>query len=328
MEFFTEVAIKPSENKINYNMPLLFLGSCFAQNISTFFVNAKFNCNINPSGIVYNPLVISNLVKKIVENKVYCNNDFFFDGVNYCCYDFHGSFSHQNLEIAVKNANQSIKNAADFIKNASFCFVTLGTAYVYFLKQNSQPVSNCHKQNSDIFFRRRLEIEEVYNSISSMIETFIKVNPKIRFVLTVSPIRHWKDGAHGNRVSKAILLSSVEKIIENYTCAEYFPSYEIVEDQLRDYRFYAEDMIHLSPTAEKIIWEKLSQTYFSQKTQLEIKKVEKFMLSVKHRIIDYKSLKTKEFAKKNIEIANNLEKEIIGLDLSEEKKYFLQLLEN
>ena len=328
MQLFTEVIVDKSVKKIDYKTPLMFIGSCFAQNISNFFVNAKFNCNVNPAGIIYNPLSISNLIENIVENKIYNQNDFFFDGENYNCYDFHGSFSNKNVENAVENVNKSLKYAGEFLKTAEFCFITLGTSFVYYLKENCRAVSNCHKQKPDLFFRKRLEIYEVCDCLKKIVENIKKINKNIQIVFTVSPIRHWKDGAHGNRISKALLHLGVENIMEQYPDIQYFPSYEIVEDQLRDYRFYAEDMIHLGPLAEKIIWEKLSDTFISEDTKLQIKRVEKFMLSVNHKIIYLKSPKTKEFAKKNIEIAATLEREISGLDLSEEKKYFSYLIEN
>ena len=330
MDLFTKVDIPKSSISIDYSSKLMFVGSCFAENISRFFVDAKFNCLVNPTGIIYNPLSIRQMVKNVVNQKVYDEHDFFFDGNNYCSYDFHGAYSRGTLQEAIALANNCMTEARAFLQNADVVFITLGTAYVYFLADNpAQPVCNCHKQKPETFIRRLVSVDEVAAALSDIVFNLSSLNSKLsspnsklKIVFTVSPIRHWKDGAHGNLLSKSTLHLGIEQILQKFDCCEYFPSYEILEDELRDYRFYAEDMIHPSPLAEKIIWQRLRDTYINKVCQSQIARVEKFMQSVHHRIFDPTSPATLDFCKKNLALADVLESEIQGLDLKDEKKYF------
>ena len=327
MDLFTKVDIPKSSISIDYSSKLMFVGSCFAENISRFFVDAKFNCLVNPTGIIYNPLSIRKMVENVVNQKVYDEHDFFFDGNNYCSYDFHGTYSRGTLQEAIALANNCMTEARAFLQNADVVFITLGTAYVYFLADNpAQPVCNCHKQKPETFIRRLVSVDEVAAALSDIVFNLSSLNSKLKNVFTVSPIRHWKDGAHGNRLSKSTLHLGIEQVLQKFDCCEYFPSYEILEDELRDYRFYAEDMIHPSPLAEKIIWQRLRDTYINKVCQSQIARVEKFMQAVHHRIFDPTSPATLDFCKKNLALADVLESEIQGLELKDEKKYFQNIL--
>lgn len=327
MDLFTKVDIPKSFISIDYSSKLMFVGSCFAENISRFFVDAKFNCLVNPTGIIYNPLSIRQMVENVGNQKVYDEHVFFFDGNKYCSYDFHGAYSRGTLQEVIALANNCMTEARAFLQNADVVFITLGTAYVYFLADNpAQPVCNCHKQKPETFVRRLVSVDEVAAALSDIVSNLSSLNSKLKIVFTVSPIRHWKDGAHGNRLSKSTLHLGIEQVLQKFDCCEYFPSYEILEDELRDYRFYAEDMVHPSPLAEKIIWERLRDTYINKVCQSQIARVEKLMQAARHRIADEKSPATKEFCKKNLALADLLESEIQGLDLSEEKNYFQKVL--
>ena len=327
MDLFTKVDIPKSNISIDYNSKLMFFGSCFAENISRFFVDAKFNCLVNPTGIIYNPLSIRQMVANVVNQKIYDEHDFFFDGNNYCSYDFHGAYSRGTLQEAVALANNCMIDAYNYLKNADILFVTLGSAYVYFLADNpAQPVCNCHKQKPETFIRRLVSVDEVAAALSDIVLSLSSLNSKLKIVFTVSPIRHLRDGAHGNRLSKSTLHLGIEQVLQKFDCCEYFPSYEILEDELRDYRFFAEDMVHPSSLAEKIIWQRLRDTYINKVCQSQISRVEKFMQAVHHRIFDPTSPATLDFCKKNLAIADVLESEIQGLDLKDEKKYFQNIL--
>ena len=327
MDLFTKVDVPKSSISIDYSSKLMFFGSCFAENISRFFVDAKFNCLVNPTGIIYNPLSIRQMVKNVVNQNVYDEHDFFFDGNNYCSYDFHGAYSRGTLQEAVALANNCMAEARTFLQDVDVVFITLGTAYVYFLADHpAQPVCNCHKQKPDTFIRRLVSVDEVVEALSDIVSKLSSLNSKLKIIFTVSPIRHLRDGAHGNRLSKSTLHLGIEQVLQKFNCCEYFPSYEILEDELRDYRFYAEDMTHPSPLAEKIIWQRLRDTYINKVCQLQISRVEKFMQAVHHRFIDPSSPATHDFCKKNLALADVLESEIQGLDLSVEKKYFKNYL--
>ena len=326
MNFFTPVEIEKSSFSIDYTSKLVFIGSCFAENISKYFENAKFQCLVNPSGILYNPLSISMMIENVLSGKRYSESDFFFDGALYNSYDFHGRFSSDNLQTAVIKANNSMEKAYVFFKTADVVFITLGTAFVYFLQENGLPVANCHKQLSEKFLRRLISVSEVENALKNIVEKLHNVNKNIKIVLTVSPLRHFRDGAHGNNLSKSTLHLGTNFVIKNYEFVHYFPSFEIVMDELRDYRFYEKDMVHLSETSEEYIWQKIKQTYFSDKVSLQVERVEKFMKSVGHRIENPFSLASKAFFEKNIFTAKCLESEIQGLNLEKEKEYFCGFL--
>jgi hypothetical protein len=197
---------------------------------------------------------------------------------------------------------------------------------VYFLQENGLPVANCHKQLSEKFLRRLISVSEVENALKNIVEKLHNVNKNIKIVLTVSPLRHFRDGAHGNNLSKSTLHLGTNFVIKNYEFVHYFPSFEIVMDELRDYRFYEKDMVHLSETSEEYIWQKIKQTYFSDKVSLQVERVEKFMKSVAHRIENPFSLASKAFFEKNIFTAKCLESEIQGLNLEKEKAYFCGFL--
>ncbi len=324
MNFFTEVEIGKSEIKIDYNSKIVFIGSCFAEDISAYFENAKFQVLKNPSGILYNPLSIREMIKNVLNKKRYGENDFFYSGELYNCYDFHGRFSHGDLFTAINQVNESFEKAYVFFKEADVFFITLGSAFVYFLRENSMPVANCHKQNPNVFFRRLITVDEVQNAVNEIVETINKINSKARIVFTVSPLRHFRDGAHNNNLSKSTLQLGTVFVEKSYEFVEYFPSFEIVIDELRDYRFYEKDMIHLSEVAREYIWQKIKQTYFSDKVSLQVERVEKFMKSVNHKIENPFSLASKTFCKRNIFLAESLESEIQGLNLEKERKYFLE----
>lgn len=327
MEFFTKVDIPKSNISIDYKSKLAFFGSCFAENISRFFVDAKFCCLVNPTGIIYNPLSIRQMVENVVDNKIYSESDFFYDGNSYSCFDFHSLYSRGTLQEALNVANDRVSETRKFLYNADILFVTLGTAFVYFLTDcPGLPVNNCHKQKPETFVRRLVSVAEVADALSDAVARLRNFNPNLKIVFTVSPIRHWKDGAHSNRLSKSTLHLGVEQVLSRFENCEYFPSCEILEDELRDYRFYAEDMIHPSELTEKIIWRRLRDTYVNKVCDSQISRVEKFMQAAKHRFFDENSPNSIEFCKKNLQLAILLESEIQGLDLNFEKNHFKKYL--
>lgn len=238
------------------------------------------------------------------------------------CFDAHSSLSANSREECIEKLNAATTLAREFLQKADIVFITLGTAFVYFLKSTGDVVSNCHRQDTSLFERRMIPVEECVRALESIVQDLAKIkqdwilrsaqndahSPHI--VFTVSPLRHMADGAHENSLSKATLLLAINK-----TGAEYFPSYEIVMDELRDYRFYADDMVHLSKTAEDYIFERMVKTYCNERTRGDIAAVEKFLKSANHRIVDVDSPATQEFKKKLASQAAELEKQIAGLSL-------------
>ena len=326
VNLYTEVKIPKSQTVISYNSNLMFVGSCFADNIGEMFANAKFRCLANPLGTLYNPLSINILFDILTTNRAITADDFFQSGNLYCSYLMHGDFSDPDLNSAVSNANNSINTARIFLKTADIVFITLGTAWVYYLNQNNAPVANCHKQNPNLFTRRMLSVEQSSEALQNICRIITEFNPKVKIVLTVSPIRHIADGAIDNTLSKSTLLLSVNETVNNISNVEYFPSFEIMIDQLRDYRFYESNLTHPSATAREIIFEKLILTYCSQDTINQISTVANFIKSVNHKIVSPDSPQTIAFAQKQLQKAMQLEAQIFGLDLSKEIHYFNDII--
>lgn len=311
MNLFTKVDIPQSDIRIDYQSKLAFFGSCFADNISLRFAERKFHVLANPLGVIYNPLSIENQIGKIAgemrdENSL---------AESWNLWDAQGSFSEEAL-------GKVVAETLDFLKTADVVFITLGSAFVYFLKETGKAVCNCHKQPAELFERRLISVDEAADALRGAVAALRKINSKIRIVFTVSPLRHLNDGAHGNNLSKSTLHLAVEKVLqesvqnglrENFV--SYFPSYEIVMDELRDYRFYAEDMTHLTKVAEDYIFERMLDTYCDETTIANTKLVEKYMKTVNHRIVDPSSPKVAELNQQIAEKAVQLEKQIPGLDL-------------
>ncbi len=317
MNFCTKVDLPATDFKIDYNNRLAFFGSCFADNISAQFAERKFHVLVNPFGTVYNPVSLASQIKAIADGKVFGEEDVFQD--TRCdrlwhCWDAHSSLSGATKEECVEKLNTSTAQARDFLQKASALFITIGTAFVYYLKDSGKPVSNCHRQDPNLFTRRMISVDEATEAICETIASIRQLNPHAHIVFTVSPLRHMSDGAHGNNLSKATLQLAIHNALEK-TVAEYFPSYEIVMDELRDYRFYDSDMIHLSKTAEEYIFERMVETYCDSITRENIAKVEKFLKMANHRIQDENSPATQEFKEKLAKQAAELEKGITGLKL-------------
>ena len=330
MEFFTKIDIPRPGFTIDYTKKLAFFGSCFADNISAQFSSRKFQVLSNPFGTVYNPVSLAAQVKAVAEGKVFGEQDVFQDGcwnrgasaadagtagVGACgpwhCWDAHGSLSGATQEECIAKLNAAAAMARDFLQQADVVFITLGTAFVYYLNDSGKPVSNCHRQDPSLFTRRMISVDESAEALTNIINDLHTINNKLHIVFTVSPLRHMADGAHQNSLSKATLMLAIGK-------APYFPSYEIVMDELRDYRFYDSDMVHLSKTAEEYIFERMVDTYCSDTAKENIAKVEKFVKSANHRIVDSASPATAEFQKKLAAEAASLEKQIPGLVLNTE----------
>jgi hypothetical protein len=369
MELFTRVDTPKAGFEIDYTSRIAFFGSCFADNISAQFAARKFSVLANPFGTVYNPVSIAGQIRAIADGKVFGEDDVFqdtrCDGL-WHCWDAHGSLSGATREECIKKLNNAATRTREFLKQADVVFITLGTAFVYYLKDASatgngdvhgRAVANCHRQAPALFERRMITVEEAARALENIGRDLTRIkrdwiatptvrddDRKFHIVFTVSPLRHMGDGAHNNTLSKATLLLAINSIkqktmdsigsasLQNDKASRastgYFPSYEIVMDELRDYRFYADDMVHLSKTAEEYIFERMAETYCSEKTRADIAQVEKLMRMANHRIADPESPATHAFAGKILAQAKSLEKSISGLNLSEEIAKFSKISGN
>ena len=277
MNFRTEIQIQKSPQKINHSQKILLLGSCFAQNMQVKFTEGGFEA-MHPFGAIYNPYSVANSFKLIDEKQTLNPESLFFQKDKWNSYAFHSSYSSADKNEAIRQMSEAIARANDILNSENpIIIITLGTSWVYELNETGEIVANCHHSAASSFNRRAMDVEEIIEVLSPICQT------GKRIVFTVSPVRHLKDGAHENQLSKSKLLLAVDKLTAQHPNCEYFPSYEIVLDELRDYRFFAEDMAHPTALAVDYIWEKFSGTYFSDKTIDGIKEYEKIVKTEKHR---------------------------------------------
>lgn len=272
--------------EITHKSRIMLAGSCFASNIGVKLAERKFNIEINPFGTLYNPLSLAKMFKMVEEGGMFDSSSaeiFEHNGLWHSMLH-HSDFSCSTKERLIETLNSRMQESHMRAKSCDTAIVTFGTAYAYTLKDGGTVVGNCHKLPGNMFTRRLLSIEEIADTMSDVIETYRKNNPGIRFIFTVSPIRHLRDGAHDNQKSKATLLLAIDRLIERFPAnAFYFPAYEIVLDELRDYRFYADDMVHPSPAAIEYIWECFGKCYFSDTTQKLNESVENILKDCNHR---------------------------------------------
>ncbi|MCF8381306.1 MAG: GSCFA domain-containing protein [Bacteroidales bacterium] len=308
MNFRTEIPAQKSAFNISHKTPVLMMGSCFTDNVGSLLEEKLFPVKTNPFGVVYNPMSVFKALEIILENKKKKDADLFEFNHSWHSWDHHSVFSGPDKAEVLNKINSEIGSSHEFLKSTKYLILTFGTAWIYRLKSNKAVVCNCHKVPAKEFDRELLEISEIETRFSNLLENLKQLNPEINIILTVSPVRHWKDGAHGNQISKSILHLAIESILKrNNEDCEYFPSYEILIDDLRDYRFYADDLLHPNKQAIEYIFEKFENTYFDQKTSDLNKRIDKFIKASKHKLFDKDSAKTKAFIMLQIEGISELQ---------------------
>ena len=292
MELMTRIDIPESEWKMKTGAKVLLVGSCFADEIGEKMVRGGFEAMVNPFGTLYNPASIAASLLRSISEKEYTADSVELiqnesDGM-WHSWMHHSSFSSLDVATLVERINGTTHCVADFLREADVLIVTMGTAIIYRLKETGMLVANCHKQLDSLFVRERLNSYDIVDQWEMLLQLLESVNPKLKVIFTVSPIRHKRDGYHVNQVSKGILLQGVDEIVNgkssNSQCF-YFPSYEIMMDELRDYRFYADDMIHPSEKAVEYIWQRFQDTYFDNKTKDAVAKATKEWARHQHRQI-------------------------------------------
>ena len=319
MQFTTEVRIDTNVLDVNHSHSILLMGSCFVEHIGEKLKGAKFNALINPYGVLYNPMSIVTSLKEMLNNTPYnLSSLFFYQGLWHSAMH-HSVFSGASKEKVLENINDALNEAHLFLKQTDYLVVTLGSSWVYFDKTHHQIVGNCHKQPEHFFTRQLVEVDEIVNEWNRVIELLLAVNPNLKILFTVSPIRHVRDGLHGNQLSKSTLLLSIHKLQEQRkNTVYYFPAYEIMLDELRDYRFYADDMCHPSGLAVDYIWEKFIHFAISVQSQDLIKECEKIKKALNHRPFNPESEKHQEFLKNLLEKIEALSKRYPNLAFNKE----------
>ena len=288
LKFRTELRIEPRQGAIDHSSRILLLGSCFSDEIGSRLIKAGFDAVVNPTGTLYNPMSIAAAVERFAGYDASPSDALVYNGGLWHSMDHHTRFSSPDRETLMDAVGQSIAKGAEALHAASHLIITLGSAYVYEFKDTGRVVANCHKLPADRFERRRLDIGEITDRWRGLVGRMLDEFPDLEIIFTVSPIRHVADGLHGNQLSKATLHLAIDRIVAEFPGrVSYFPAYEALVDDLRDYRFYAEDLVHPSSVGVEYVYSLVAATYFNGKTRDEANVREKEYRRQNHRPLQH-----------------------------------------
>jgi hypothetical protein len=323
----TEVEIKCPKWDINYRSKTIFIGSCFSDNIGGIFQQHKLPVLLNPFGVLYNPSSISKALLLSIKNQPLIKEELVQHDALWHSFYFHGSFSNINPDTVISTCNAAIATTHQFLKSANYLFITLGTAWVYKHIATETVVSNCHKIPDRQFHRYRMTVNEIVEEWDGLLTQLQAFNPELKIVFTVSPIRHLKDGAHENQLSKSVLLLAIDEIMDRQQGGRitYFPAYELVNDELRDYRFYNSDMIHISETAIRYIFEKVKVTFFSTQTSAIFKQIAGIVQATEHRIMNNNQETLRQFSHTMLTKIEKAQSMFPYINFQEEVEHFTRL---
>ena len=311
MKLTTPVEIKPLSNRLSYKDRVWFIGSCFADEMGRRCTERYFDARVNPFGVLFNPCSISDclgLLEGYGINAEQCSfipEDVIETSGGFCSFHHHGSMARPTAQEFLDNANRVLADASDFYYREGWVVGTLGTAFIYTDKESGNVVANCHKLPADRFERTMIDSDQVYDALSQ----YVVARPNRQWIFTVSPVRHLADGLHANTLSKATLHLGIEKLVNRYPNAHYFPAYEILMDELRDYRFYADDMMHPSAQAADYIFERFMDFVLDEKDRPLLAEAEKIRSMMQHRLLNPETEQSRDFeARRHASLASFLEK--------------------
>ena len=308
MQFRTQIPLSKTNNLIDYNSKILSIGSCFAENMAEKFDYFKFQNVTNPFGIIFNSVSIDKIIERTVQEKWFIEKDVFFHNERWHCFEVHSDLSNSDREELLETLNKAISETNKKLKEATHIIITYGTSWIYRNIQSDEIVANCHKVPQKQFSKELLSVDIIQQSIQNTIDLIETLNPNINFIFTISPVRHIKDGFTENQLSKSHLFTALHKTINSQpSTINYFPSYEIMMDELRDYRFYAEDMLHPNQVAIDYIWHKFSENYIGENSFLTMQEIEEIQKSLRHRSFNPESEQHQKFLAKLQQKINILE---------------------
>lgn len=323
MQFRTEIIPDNAEFRIDHRDRVMLLGSCFTEYIGNELADHKFKTHSNPFGIVYNPHSMAEQLFRMLEGRKYAADEIGKNEELHYSFDHHGQFSGLDATTVLEAINTSFAHSIQFLKETNRLVITFGTAFAYSLVENDRVVANCHKLPGSTFHKKMLSLEglqEKYNGLFKVLQARL---PDLRIILTVSPVRHKSDGAVANQESKAILHLLAQYLTRNYRGVYYFPAYELMMDDLRDYRWYAEDMIHPSNAAVQYIWQKFSEVFFVDQTRELNEEIEKIKRAVKHRPFISESNRYKDFVRNQENYVTSLKERYPYIDFDSETSFLL-----
>jgi hypothetical protein len=320
MQFFTHIEIKPLAEQIDYTSHILSLGSCFADNVARKLSEAKFRVVASPVGILFNPHSIASTLRRLATDSQVREEELAYDGERWFNYAFHSAFADPDKQQAIDKMQQATDTGAEALRSADTVIVTFGTAWVYRLLESGEVVANCHKQPHKLFSRELLSVAEIVKCWNEILDSALKGK---RVIFTVSPIRHLGDGLEQNSLSKATLRVAIAELVERHpeqVC--YFPSFEIMNDELRDYRFYDNDMLHPSAIAIDYIWQRFTEAAISKEAQEVMQQITRISQAASHRPFNPQAEAHKEFCRKQLLAIEHITRLYPTLDFHKERAHF------
>lgn len=325
MEFRTILQIPRSDTPITHSSRILLLGSCFSEHIGLLLQQNKFNVEENPFGILYNPFSISRTLHRLLSAVPFNESELLYHNGMYHSLMHHGESSDIDKNSCLQKINERLEHAAEAIQHATHILITFGTAGVYRWNETGEIVGNCHQLPANKFTHALVSVDEIVEDWSKIIQSIQQVNPQAQFIFTVSPIRHWKDGARENQLSKSILHLAIDALQRVFPeKVGYFPAYEIMMDELRDYRFYATDMMHPSSTAVTYIWERFRDTFFPEETIRIMKEWSSIYSGLAHRPLHPGTAAHREFL---MQLSQKLDRFMVnypGISCEKERDFLLK----
>lgn len=321
MDFRKELLIKPFQNQIQLTDRIFLSGSCFSENLGAKMAAYHFRTLINPYGILFNPISIVQSLQNVLFNKIYTPEDIFYHEGLWKSWNHHSQFSGEDQDKVLQSLNHSNQKAYEHLQQSRWLILTLGSAWVY-SRENGVVVANCHKIPTDKFNKSLLTVSEIRDSMEQLLQELEKFNPNLRVIFTISPVRHLRDGFVENNWSKAVLIQSVHEIVNKNPNVYYFPAFELIIDDLRDYRFYAEDMVHPNYLATDYVWEKFQQACIDEKSRSFFPDINKINAAKAHKAFQPTSEAHRKFREKNLELVKNLMNKLPNLDWQDDLHFF------
>ncbi|MBP4139744.1 GSCFA domain-containing protein [Flavobacterium geliluteum] len=299
MQFRTQIPISKTNYPIDYNSKIVSIGSCFAENMADKFDYFKFQNATNPFGIIFNPVSIENIIRRVIEQDFFTEKDIFFHNDLWHCYEVHSELSDPNKDHFLENLNQIIQTTTSQLSSATHLIITYGTSWIYRNTESNNIVANCHKVPQKKFSKELLSVNDIQKSIQNTIDSIHTLNPNIDFIFTISPVRHIKDGFVENQLSKSHLFVALHQTFDfQLSTFNYFPSYEIMMDELRDYRFYTEDMLHPNQLAINYIWQSFSESFIDESAFTTMNQILEIQKGLTHRSFNPNSEQHQAFLSK------------------------------
>lgn len=320
----TEVKVERAEYPFSYGQEIQMMGSCFSEHIGKKLKDLKFNIDLNPFGVLYNPVSIASGIQRMVNQHPFEESDLFFHQGWWHSFDHHSCFSNPVKEECLRGINNRLDKSGVSLRNATHLFITFGTSWVFHQKSNGRVVSNCHQVPDELFETQLLRVGDIVRMYTILIQEIAEINPGLDWIFTVSPVRHWKNGPEGNQLSKSTLILAVNELKQKFDQVGYFPAYEIFMDDLRDYRFYADDLLHPGTQGIEYTWDKFKAAYITDEAQSIMKAIESLIRAKNHRPRNTGSSEHKDFIKKQKQKATILANNHPDIDLYEFVNYFDQ----